>query len=190
MDHAPIVTPRTADAILMELANLTDPVEDQGAAVDRFIRRFPDVMPSHSNYPPVDGRSLDPHEEMRWRVMNTRTHLFNAWSQPESEWRENWIMAMMAGYSWQAEQPDGLRDLLKRAFKVAYRMRRCGNPQCPAPLFLTTRRTQMYCTPSCAGLVHQAVKNQWWKDHGKEWLEKRRQTAKRSAKKSQRKGGK
>jgi hypothetical protein len=90
----------------------------------------------------------------------------------------------------QIEKPDPFRDILKRAYRVVDRMRRCGNPKCPAPFFLAARSSQVYCTAACAGPAHQAAKNKWWHDHGSAWLRKRRSKARRHSTKSRRKGGK
>jgi hypothetical protein len=45
----------------------------------------------------------------------------------------------------------------------------CANPDCPAPYFIAGRTTQQYCSEKCFGVLQQAHKRQWWKEHGNEW---------------------
>lgn len=64
--------------------------------------------------------------------------------------------------------------------------RLCGKG-CRNYFFVAERNTQRYCSPECAKLSKRAAKLRWWKEHGGEWRRKRKQKAKRSAGKSQRK---
>ena len=56
-----------------------------------------------------------------------------------------------------------LRYLLRNASKVAV----CRNPDCPAPYFLATRRSQKYCTAECARPAQREFKLAWWNKTGK-----------------------
>jgi hypothetical protein len=49
----------------------------------------------------------------------------------------------------------------------------CGNPDCGAPLFIRSRKSQRYCSDMCARVFQQEAKRKWWQDHGKDWRAKR-----------------
>jgi hypothetical protein len=45
---------------------------------------------------------------------------------------------------------------------------------CPTPYFLKYRPTARFCSEACASTAQRESKRRWWKEHGQEWLEKRR----------------
>ena len=49
-------------------------------------------------------------------------------------------------------------------------LRRCQNPDCPAPRFIARRKNQIYCSSDCSGLV---AKRRWWARHGEQWRQRR-----------------
>jgi hypothetical protein len=49
-------------------------------------------------------------------------------------------------------------------------LRKCQNPDCPAPRFIARRKDQVYCCNDCAALL---AKRRWWKKHGEEWRRSR-----------------
>lgn len=63
-----------------------------------------------------------------------------------------------------------------------------GEPagECPTPYFLKYRPQQEFCSEKCAGSRQKESKRRWWKNNGKQWLDKRRKTKaqKSSAKRS------
>jgi hypothetical protein len=53
------------------------------------------------------------------------------------------------------------------------RTSRCGNPDCHTPYFFATRRSQKYCSDTCAIPAQQASKRRWWAENGTAWRRKR-----------------
>jgi hypothetical protein len=43
--------------------------------------------------------------------------------------------------------------------------RHCPNPECPAPYFFATKRSQKYCSTSCSGWAQREQKRNWWSEH-------------------------
>ncbi len=73
---------------------------------------------------------------------------------------------------WRASDADGFAQVLLRAFEIADRMRRCPNPDCPAPYFIAQRRSQKYCSDACALPAQREFKRDWWREHGSSWRRK------------------
>ena len=48
----------------------------------------------------------------------------------------------------------------------------CKNPDCPAPFFIARRKDQVFCGEDCAHII---VGRRWWKKHGNEWRQARKQ---------------
>jgi hypothetical protein len=84
---------------------------------------------------------------------------------------------------WKLEYSTMLRSLQETPFEAALdrlddlreRTKRCSNPDCPAPFFIAVRKSQRYCTESCAGVFQRQAKQAWWQRHGREWREQRRE---------------
>jgi hypothetical protein len=51
-------------------------------------------------------------------------------------------------------------------FRNSHLAKACGNPDCPAPLFIAQRKSQVYCGEDCALVYQQEWKRKWWKDKG------------------------
>jgi hypothetical protein len=81
---------------------------------------------------------------------------------------------------------DGFLDALYRAYEIAPKMRRCGNPKCQRPFFIARRRSDRFCSKACGLPSKRQSKLKWWEKHKKEILAQRR--AERRKRKSQRKG--
>lgn len=58
-------------------------------------------------------------------------------------------------------------------------LRRCKNPDCPAPRFIALRKNQFYCSSDCAGLI---AKRRWWAAHGEKWRKTQQRKRKSEAK--------
>lgn len=57
-----------------------------------------------------------------------------------------------------------LLDLMRWAELTRY----CGNPDCPAPYFIATRRSQKYCCFECSEPAQREFKRKWWTRHGRQ----------------------
>jgi hypothetical protein len=75
--------------------------------------------------------------------------------------------------------PRNLRDLVWLALlQHSQRLGVCENhlkgESCPSPYFLKYRPAARFCSDACAVTAQRESKRRWWKEHGQEWLEKRR----------------
>jgi hypothetical protein len=61
----------------------------------------------------------------------------------------------------------------------------CGNPDCPAPLFIAQRKSGCYCGEDCAQVYQREWKRNWWQEKGS--AKRQRQ---RAEKRRVKKGGK
>jgi hypothetical protein len=50
---------------------------------------------------------------------------------------------------------------LRQAEHLVY----CGNPECPAPYFIATRKDQRYCSDDCAAPAKRQAKLKWWNEN-------------------------
>jgi hypothetical protein len=41
-------------------------------------------------------------------------------------------------------------------------LRRCGNPECPAPYIFVRKKGTKYCSPKCSATMLREQKRQWW----------------------------
>lgn len=44
---------------------------------------------------------------------------------------------------------------------------------CPTPYFLKYRPTARFCSEACARTTQRESKRKWWREHGRDWLNKR-----------------
>ena len=49
--------------------------------------------------------------------------------------------------------------------RIIGQMRRCPNPECPAPYFLAKKKAQKYCCSKCSASMQRLQKRQWWREH-------------------------
>jgi len=71
----------------------------------------------------------------------------------------------------------------------AERLKKCARPDCPNRCFIAHHLGQRYCSDVCAQWGQKLWKREWWKEHGKKWLEgRKRQKRKNGKKKKSRKG--
>lgn len=97
-----------------------------------------------------------------------------AWNQPTTLGREMRILGLLSEllrlYA-DRESPiesyknDQLMLLMVRSLQLAEKMRHCANPECAAPYFLSTRRSQRYCSEPCALPAQREFKRTWWREN-------------------------
>lgn len=128
-------------------------------------------------------------------IMALAELLRNAWKQPTTLGRELRILGLLSDLlglhtmretSVESYNNDRLMMFMLRALHLAEKMRHCANPECPAPYFLAMRRSQKYCSETCALPAQREFKRAWWAEHGEQWRKKRETRPK----KTQRKRGK
>jgi len=45
------------------------------------------------------------------------------------------------------------------------KIRRCPNPECPAPYFFATKGLQKFCSTPCAAPAQREAKRRWWNEN-------------------------
>jgi hypothetical protein len=208
LDNLAAKVPRErAERFLEELMNINGDLQ----SLERIAKKFNDVFPSTSfawrpSEPVVLGGD-GPSWTIR-ALFRARELLVEAWRAPTMLARELAILGLIGSYI-QAEtepQPRGspypnqafwgaeakrIADpffvVLWRTLHAIDRMRFCPNPECPAPYFLTRKRSQKYCSEKCAGAGQRELKRAWWSEHGEAWRKAHKASAKKEV---QRKRGK
>lgn len=179
------ITAPKARALLRELANLTDPGEQN---LLRFERHFGDWIKTFTSSSlkmgsqrrtydtPIAGMGLI--LSAVWSrfglILSFGGKLRNAWEQPTVPRREIGMLVMLleiaqlyseATGKWFALMDEPMAIVMLEAIHSADRMRICGNPQCPAPYFIASRRSQKFCCDACALPAQREYKRKWWNEH-------------------------
>jgi hypothetical protein len=138
----------------------------------KYFRQYWDWNSKHSTWDVV--RSDMASELTHWQVVNAPEL-----SHPGLEVSDirnlgkNFTIVLEAGTLWQY-----LCTLL--AFQNVGELRRCGNPDCPAPRFIAKRKDQIFCTSDCAALI---AKRRWWSVNGANWRKNRKEAPKNKRRK-------
>jgi hypothetical protein len=81
-------------------------------------------------------------------------------------------------YGYWVDPPPALTVFERTMFhfqRIAYRARKCENPECMAPCFFMKRKGQKYCTEECALPAQRKAKSEWWARNRDDQMKKRRQ---------------
>jgi hypothetical protein len=81
-------------------------------------------------------------------------------------------------YGYWVDPPPALTVFERTMFhfqRIAYRARKCENPECMAPYFFAKRKGQKYCTEECALPAQRKAKSEWWARNRDDQMKKRRQ---------------
>lgn len=142
---------RWKDPPHVALANLRD---DPTAAL-RFTRTY-GVMSLRYKGEPMSFPLRD--------MFRSRDELRLAWEEPKATmffwWLESYAglpATLHVRRSGLETEVADLRTLIHVMFSRDYwdgRVKKCANPGCPAPYFLTVRRGQKYCSQQCAVLIN------------------------------------
>jgi hypothetical protein len=62
-------------------------------------------------------------------------------------------------------QPTPLEAVFHYLWQYTERAQHCANPECPAPYFFATKKSQKYCSPECAEPARRASKLRWWNEN-------------------------
>jgi len=210
--HTLAVTSAKAEEFVRHVANLPDELRTL-SRLKRFVDLLPNPHDLYLNFFELEStgsevtscRKLERAEvESRFCVdwlLPFRDQLRAIWLTPDWRQRE-WrvfklreaaasppVAASSALIWWQTPPEMKPVDLvLLHLLKAAERARYCANPDCPAPYFFATRRSQKYCSNNCASPAQSEFKRRWWAERGREWRAGRK--AKAASKKAQRKRGK
>jgi len=129
-------------------------------------------------------------QEEEW-VWMLHTHLCRIWDQPDYRTRQWGAFLLLhltrgeaglqhltaLGFSGPLPPPTPFEQALMWLVDVGDRARHCQNPDCVAPYFIAARRSQKYCSTTCAAPTQREFKRRWWAEHGS----KRRQKGARQA---------
>jgi hypothetical protein len=105
--------------------------------------------------------------EASTRAREEGTTREQAWAVGSKRWSE--VLSTegeQARKLWAISEADAFAQVLLRAIDASDRMRRCANPDCPAPYFIGLRRSQRYCGDTCALPAQREFKRIWWREHG------------------------
>ena len=182
---------KQARDLLLELVNLRvlDPV-----SVTRFQKRFGHLMPTFyfaGTLAASVNRSPAIEEN---RILILKARLEDMWKSPDERTKQYYFFRLVGTVAFSANEDGSVGWEQREALPVATpfekavqslaraHTHRCQNPDCPAPYFLATRRTQKYCEKKCAEYGQREAKKRWWAKQGREWRETRQQS-RRGAKK-------
>lgn len=180
-----------AQEFLVELANLLD---DQ-SAVERFQKRFADMLPAMGKYIEreqevsrgIPGLIKVVHvkKDRSLRILEVRDVLRTAWREPDLRTRE-YLIFLIQQRTLPEEYADSIRlisnlptpspfeEALIYLRRLGGQARYCSNPECAAPYFITKRKSQKYCSDACSKPSQREFKRQWWAEHGENWRTQRK----------------
>ena len=189
-----LLSPRRAESILKDLANLPGDVQDE----ETYKRMIGDVERLRRKYPGIFDLAPIP-------LLTARDLLRRAWTAPETRhanWylfrlrvlyadalrreravrdaadtsapREGEIPGAIPATADQAKrlleglEPPAITEIEAALFYLHRNLRRalyCPNPECPAPYFLSTKKGQKFCSPECAKPSRLDSQRRWWHEH-------------------------
>jgi hypothetical protein len=189
-----LISARTAEAFLVELANLHGP----GSSLD--------PVATASEWDSLDRELHDGMKRMRRRYPNflgntsidvtkLRDFLRRAWQATDRRAREWWCFKIREAHTRKLnlenrvarEGKEAIDDFFPRDedllldvppitdFEAVIfyfqhqqtRTRKCANTDCPAPFFFATKKRQQFCSPACRKPAELASKLKWWHQKGK-----------------------
>lgn len=153
-------------------------MRDEPAAVEAFSKKWgPAVMPEEEAHPDWNLKiTLAFRETLRraWRGDNAALEMLHRHLSKS--------MAHVAVVDGRIELRT--RELWTAAFLLfaqdyhAGKTGCCGNPDCAAPYFLKTRKTQKFCEAgACVSYAQRQYAMKWWNEEGKQQREQRRKKA-------------
>ncbi len=180
-----------ADHVLRKFSSLLPPSLQSANDFSPVFSKNPDELPA------VNLRAYQELVQAVWEAPTNAERRYFAWKlrsrlyrAVEAEAREAIPQTIQrAGDEWRRvgewklEYSRMLRSLPETSFEAVVnrlddlgeRTKRCGNPDCPAPFFIAVRKSQRYCTESCAGVFQRQAKQAWWQHHGRDWRKQRRE---------------
>lgn len=178
---------------LTELANLRDELE----AVRRFHVRFTAILEGYA-FPPAD---VTAQRRLPWYVpiIVLRQDTRKVWEASSPRDKEYLIFSLREMVLRGAHEhslakrhsspdnpyaylqlvnkqvpPEHQFEQISRYFlTTAKNTKKCQNPECPAPYFFATRRSQRFCGTECAKLAQRESKRKWWRANGPNWRKAR-----------------
>jgi hypothetical protein len=126
------------------------------------------------------AKVIDPDEQESQWIWALHHHLCRVWDQPDQRTREWGVFLLLLltmgeagsrhltllGFPDPLPPPTLFEQALMWFVDVRDRARHCPNPDCPAPYYFAKRRSQKYCSDSCALPAQREFKRRWWAEHG------------------------
>lgn len=186
------VAPTRAEKFLKFLANLRDDL----ASVKKCMSDFSDLTPkrtvedwlAYALKPEWEQRNESPYWPLPKELGQLRETLRRMWKEPDTRTRD-WMAYMLRYYELvrmgfavvnpevtgkQLPPPTPFERCLQHLGRCADRAHYCANSACPAPYFIAGRRSQRYCSDTCAQPAQREYKRRWWDEHGDTWRSERK----------------
>lgn len=185
-----VTTRADAEKALLDLANLSGPPDK---ALPRLFRRNEQVLEALQYHPGehaywVTSESPPSLNEWEISIYGVRDHLRKAWTAPDRRSREWHIFQLRRKFSELSKRVSASREELSGKNRVdwledtppvtpleatmfyfqntiADRAKHCSGPDCPAPYFIASKRSQKYCSEKCAGPAERESKREWWRNN-------------------------
>ena len=152
---------------------------------------------------PSRGRAINPAEQESDWIWSLCQSLRRVWEQPDrrtKEWGAFLLLlttragagarqVSLLGLDGPLPDPTLFEYALLHLTREADRVRVCQNPECAVERhFFAKRRSQRYCSETCARPAQREAKRRWWADHGTTWREERANGEKANARKRRKRG--
>jgi hypothetical protein len=178
---------RRAESLLVSWVNIPDRESpDVPKAIDRLVRLYPEVftwLQPRVAAPEVDTLVLEVRYLLKaaWETSDRRAsdwylykirdqyHFGTTILQEDMAAFERGERKKFTWESWWKEQQPPTQTPFEQAMFHLHRnldrARRCANPECPAPFFLTRKKGQRYCGSKCSGEAQREQRRRWWRDN-------------------------
>jgi hypothetical protein len=182
------VGPERAALFLERFANI--PKHVGKAKAESLAKVFSDLILGHSGFASVPvglDRMVGERQEVLLSLLGGC--LRDAWIKPSLIRKKLALMHMAGAHMSVDETPEDMREpgdtapapepetfvaVLLYELEHAHLLKYCQNPACLEPYFIAKRVCQNVCSAACAKPAQRDAKLRWWKDHGKEWRQKRK----------------
>jgi hypothetical protein len=201
------MTEKRARTFLLDCANLRHTPESKEAEFGRLLTRYADILPHPVLYTHRlalssalaffssllrEGWSRPTQREREWyfREAEVFGRFLTAKDADKAQWYDSHgssespdhVFGVMYNFVKPPAQASPLEAVFHYLWRNAKHALRCANPECPAPYFFATKKSQKYCSPECAQPARRASKLRWWNDNraGKPKTKKEKQKGRRS----------
>jgi hypothetical protein len=181
------VSKKRLELFLRKLANL--PIDS--AAINDLKRKFSEFLPDFPMTSEIAQLTTEASPRAMAKIYSPEavakitqqrlvgslsTAIRQAWAAPDAETRD-WKMFILrrrilsffyAEDKWPVDPPPltPLDQALRLLQMQGRRAQVCGNTDCIAPFFWTTRRNQKFCGPHCATPARLEAQRRWWNEKG------------------------
>jgi hypothetical protein len=164
----------------------------------RLVLKETDYADSGESYP-YYGPLSDEKSKIKYWLLPLRATLRAVWRAPDRRTKQWGMFRISQDFFLQGDRtlihppwdnsaddalagfklPSRTELLLLEFMKWADLTKYCDNPDCNAPYFIASRRTQKYCSDVCSKPAQRENKRQWWAENGSRWRAARAKALKR-----------